>query len=212
LEYEYEGVVTFTKVEASTDMSEERATAVGGGGELWKSVLIGKVCAIDNRVTEMESNHAGHYATIQKQIERMDGNIKRLAMMPARRIIPASRVGGGGLNESQPVQPANLCKCPKNLFVLWAEYESGIGGNKPARTFSLSERGKVRFQYCRRKIILDTVDALVRRGVTSDVAIDRIYAECAGPTVKVNQVISKIIEFRKYGNAALHINPSQRSL
>ena len=80
---EYEGVVTFTEVEASMDMSEERATAVGGGGELWKSVLIGKVCAIDNRMTEMESNHAGHYATIQKQMERMDDNIKRLVMMPA---------------------------------------------------------------------------------------------------------------------------------
>jgi hypothetical protein len=52
------------------------------------------------------------------------------------------------------------------------------------------------------------VDGLVRRGLTSDVAIDRIYSECGGPTMDVNQVIAKIKEFRKYDNPALHINPA----
>ena len=54
--------------------------------------------------------------------------------MPGRRGV-SSAVGGGGVgraNESQAVMPANLCKCPKNLYVLWAEFESGVGGNKPA--------------------------------------------------------------------------------
>jgi hypothetical protein len=204
---EYEGVITFTEVDASMDTSEGQATS--GGGDLWKNILIGKVCGIENRMSEMENNHAGHYATIQKQMEKIDSNVKRLAMMPARCSLPASGVGGvGGSNESQPIRPANLCKCPKNLYVLWAEYESGVGGNKAARMFNLSERGKVRFAYCRRKIIWDTVDGLVRRGLTSDVAIDRIYSECGGPTMKVNQVIAKIKEFRKYGNPALHINPA----
>ena len=51
--------------------------------------------------------------------------------------------GGGSSNESEVVHPANLCSCPKNLYVLWAKYESGVGGNKPARLFNRAERGKV---------------------------------------------------------------------
>jgi hypothetical protein len=91
------------------------------------------------------------------------------------------------------------------LFVVWAEYESGVGGNKPARLFTASERGKVRFMYCRRKIIWDTIEGLVQRGLTSDAAIDRVYNECGGQNTKVNDVVSKLKAFRKNGNPVLHI-------
>ena len=103
------------------------------------------------------------------------------------------------------VHPAILCNFPKNLYVLWAEYESGVGGNKPARLFNRAERGKVQFKYCHRKIVWDAVEALVQRGLTSDVAIDRIYSECGGPNTKVNDVIKELKHFRRVGNAALHI-------
>jgi hypothetical protein len=99
---EYEGVITFTEVDVSMDTSEGQATS--RGGDLWKNVVIEKVCGIENRLCEMENNHAGHYATIQKQMEKIDSNVKRLAMMPAHRSHPASGVGGvGGSNESQPI-------------------------------------------------------------------------------------------------------------
>jgi hypothetical protein len=55
------------------------------------------------------------------------------------------------------------------LYVLWAKYESSVGGNKPERLFNKAERGKVRFKYCSRKIIWDAVEALVQRGLASDV-------------------------------------------
>jgi hypothetical protein len=91
------------------------------------------------------------------------------------------------------------------LYVLWADNESGVGGNKPARLFNKTERGKVRFKYCHRKIVWDAVEALVQRGLTSNVAIDRIYSECGGPNSKVNEVIKELKHFKRVGNAALHM-------
>jgi hypothetical protein len=136
----------------------------------------------------------------------MDNNLKRIAVMPVQRV-RHQRVdsGGGGSNESEVYHPENLCRCPKNFYVLWAKYESGVGGNKPARLFNKTERGKVRFKYCRRKIVWDAVEALVQRGLTSDVAIDRIYSECGGPNSKVNEVINELKHFKRVGNAALHM-------
>ena len=37
---------------------------------------------------------------------------------------------------------ATLCKNPRSLFILWDEYNKGIAGRKPARTFTSSERGQ----------------------------------------------------------------------
>jgi hypothetical protein len=212
---EYEGVVTFSEVNANYDTSERRAVASGGSEIEWRNIMIGKVCAIENKVHDIENNHAGHYGAMMKRLDKMDNNLKRLAIMPAwrgrnprvgGRGDSGGGGGGGGSNESELVPPANLCNCPKNLYVLWAEYESGIGGNKPARLFTASERGAVRFKYCRRKIVWDAVEALVQRGLTSDVAIDRIYSECGGVNAKVNDVISRLKHFRVIGNAALHMH------
>ncbi len=203
---EYEGSVTFTEVNTEYDTLERRAVALGRSGVEWQNIMIGKVCVIENKVHDIQNNHAGHYQEVLKKLEKMDNNLKRIAVMPAQRVRP-QRVdgGGGGSNESEVHHPANLCRCPKNLYVLWAEYESGVGGNKPARLFNKTERGKVCFKYCRRKIVWDAVEALVQRGLTSDVAIDRIYSECEGPNTKVNDVIKELKHFKRVGNAALHM-------
>jgi hypothetical protein len=71
---------------------------------------------------------------------------------------------------------ATLSRCPRDLYALWAEYEYGIAGRKPARQFTAQERGKVKFKYSRRKIVWDTIDRMVRSGSTAQVACDRIYA------------------------------------
>ena len=71
---------------------------------------------------------------------------------------------------------ATLSPHPKDLFQLWHEYEFGIGGRKPAKQFTVSERARVKFKYCRQKIVWDVIDRLVRSGYTSHVAIDDIYA------------------------------------
>jgi hypothetical protein len=49
---EYEGVVTFLEVNAEYDTSERRAIATGGSVVEWRSVLLGKVCVIENKVQD----------------------------------------------------------------------------------------------------------------------------------------------------------------
>jgi hypothetical protein len=50
--------VTFSEVNAEYDTSERRAIAAGGSGVEWRSVMIGKVCAIENKVQNIENEHA----------------------------------------------------------------------------------------------------------------------------------------------------------
>jgi hypothetical protein len=45
----------------------------------------------------------------------------------------------------------------------------------------------------------------VKRGLSSDVAIDRTYTECGGPNTKVSDVIERLKQFRQTGNNTLHM-------
>jgi hypothetical protein len=116
---------------------------------------------------------------------------------------------GSDPDAGQKWKPALLSKCPKNLHVLWAEYESGIGGNKPARLFAQADRGKVKYKYCQRKIVWDAIENMRTRGVSAAAAIERIYTECDGPTTPVHAVINKLREWRRAGegNPRLCIDP-----
>ena len=136
-------MVTFTEVNVEYDTLERRAVAISRSGVEWQNIMIGKVCRIGNKVHDFQNNHAGHYQDVLKKLE-INKNLARLLVMPVQQIRPQKVEGGGsGSNESEVVHPANLCSCPKNLYVLWAKYESGVGGNKPARLFNRAERGKV---------------------------------------------------------------------
>ena len=70
---------------------------------------------------------------------------------------------------------ATLSKCPRSLFVLWQEFEFGIGGRKPAKLFSNAERGKVRYSYSLRKHFWSLMQKMIRNGYTFNSAIDKIY-------------------------------------
>ncbi len=68
-----------------------------------------------------------------------------------------------------------LSKNPKDLYVVWKEWEFGLNGTKPARDFTIHERGENRFAFCRRKNLWEAVSRMIAHGYTSDTAIDRIY-------------------------------------
>lgn len=72
-------------------------------------------------------------------------------------------------------QQRKLLSTPKNLYDLWKEYEFGLFGKKPAKSTTSEERGLCRFAYSRRKIFWDVIENLVRKGHTSDIAIDKTY-------------------------------------
>ena len=87
--------------------------------------------------------------------------------------------------------PATLSPTPRSLHVLWEEWENGIGGRKPASTFTVQESGhkSSKSTYSRRKAFWSLVCHLVRRGLSSQDAINRIY----GHNLTVSMILSRII-------------------
>jgi hypothetical protein len=72
---------------------------------------------------------------------------------------------------------ATLSPNPRTLSLLWQEYQFGIGGRRPARSFTAKERGRVKHMYHRRKVVWDVLDTLVRgAGMTAPHAIEKIYS------------------------------------
>ena len=76
----------------------------------------------------------------------------------------------------------NLYDC-KTLSQLWAEYQYGLAGNKPARTFSVAERNvkEIKFRYHWRKKFWNAMAQLVRH-TNAELAIERL-----GQVYGVNQ-------------------------
>ena len=71
-------------------------------------------------------------------------------------------------------------KRPKELYVLWAEWEHGIGGVRPAKTFTRRERGANRFGFSQRLVFWRVMQSLVLCSHTSDAAIEKSTLCMAG--------------------------------
>ena len=93
---------------------------------------------------------------------------------------------------------ATLSKNPKTLYVLWQEYQFGVGGRKAAKLFTAEERGKVKYNYSLRKPFWDLMDLMIREGYTFNTAIDKIYS-VYNTTTSVTQVLRAIREDKKRG-------------
>ena len=100
------------------------------------------------------------------------------------------------------MNPPSLMPNPKSLFDLWDEYLNGVGGRKPARLFSETERGRVKYKYTRRKVVWDVVRKLVDLGHSSHRAIDMIYDVYGAQTCLTDIIIG----MRKDGT----LNPNLR--
>ena len=97
--------------------------------------------------------------------------------------------------QDRAVQGVTLSKCPKTLYVLWQEYEFGLGGNKAAKLYTPMERGKNKFKYSLRKGFWIIVTNMIRGGHSHNTAIDRIYDVYAP---RVGRTVTKILwEIRK---------------
>jgi hypothetical protein len=115
-------------------------------------------------------------AQMNCRLQTMERNLGQIALQPVQRVHQEENDGSGNQGGSDVVPfLATLSPHPKDLYILWQEYEFGIGGRKPARQFTMQERAKVNFKYCRWKIVWDVIDCLVRSGYTAQVAIDKTY-------------------------------------
>eukprot|EP00957_Ditylum_brightwellii_P143522 10933983-Ditylum_brightwellii.AAC.1 len=105
--------------------------------------------------------------------------MSRIAAQPTVCSLPLGGIEVGMAGGGDEGIPYAITLSPNlsNLFILWQEYEHGIGGRKAACHFTQEERGhkKVKYTYCNRKKVWDLVDKMIRSGYTADSAIDKIY-------------------------------------
>jgi hypothetical protein len=128
---------------------------------------------------ELKTSLTAMKVCLERGFEVVNGNVRRIALQPARRGAAPVVVDGRGEADmgaaNDLAMMATLMPTPRSLHYLWSEYLHGVGGRKPARLFSYTERGRSKHRYSRRKIVWDTVSGLVRQGHTSELAIDKIY-------------------------------------
>ncbi len=72
------------------------------------------------------------------------------------------------------------------------KFEVGLDEEKPARDYTLLERGANRYAYSWRKNYWDAVGSLLTKGYSVDSAIDRVY-EAYGKNYSVTAILDAII-------------------
>lgn len=149
------------------------------------------------------------YQQLQMQISRgfttTNSNLRRIGANPVRRLAAVANENGNNNANAANVPAANvpvqnlaaaLSPTPRDLFELWNEFTIGIGGRKPASQFTAVERGQNKHRFTRRKVVWETIDRMVRRGFTANVAIDRIYAHY-GRELSVTRILNAMLKDRR---------------
>lgn len=168
------------------------------------SVLLNEIRGLHSTVMNMkrriEELHVSirseidvHHNDTASKLQRLDASVKRIALQPITRHVQPEHQ-----SHNQNDATAKLSKGPRTLFNLWQEFQFGLNGNKPARLFTSHERGQNRATYSLRKVFWDQVVLMVRGGLTSDAAIDRIYS-VYGQNKSPTDILRKMRVDRKNG-------------
>jgi hypothetical protein len=157
---------------------------------------------IQQSVTNLRIEISEKHSIIQRNINRIFIQPPRQATTQQRREREAhdnvAEAAALFNEEHRTQQTAELSKTPRNLFDLWIEYQHGIGGNKAAKDFTYTERGKCKFKYCRRKVVWDCISKHVNAGYLAATAIDRIY-QCYGRSQNVSAIIVSMVHDKRTG-------------
>ena len=136
---------------------------------------------------------------LNTRLAQISRNIGRIAQQLVVRALPrGGQAGAEGDNNNIVQQQASLSPNPRTLYLLWGEWENGIGGRKPARDFNSQERGRVKYTFHRQKVFWDKVSEMVRAGWHAMNAIDRIY-EVYGRRTSVTSIINRMRSDRRNG-------------
>jgi hypothetical protein len=190
--------------------NEGREGGAAGGvvmGDTQKAIL-SQNHALRGRVEELFVTVKNNNDHLVQKIGTLQKAVKRFANRPVQinRGFVQKRGGenDGDANATQNDDDANetgdhvpqlyeatLSKHPRDLYMLWEEYEFGIEGRKAARKFNVRERGKNRYNYHRRKVVWDRIEEKIRQGHTYHTAIDSLY-EQYGRDLSVTEIINKM--------------------
>jgi hypothetical protein len=164
-----------------------------GGQDFTDNVCSQQIFHLQQIVGDMRNEVNSLFSDQRRHINTLNANVKRIALVPGLRGGAAERARTA--NEDRRVA---LSKCPRDLWVLWREWEQGLGEGKPAKAFTHAERGANKFSFSRRKVFWDMVEDMVKRGNTSDVAIDRIY-RVYGWNNSVTKILNEMRQDKRRG-------------
>jgi len=150
--------------------------------------LYARVLSMERKQDDFYNEYRQDKVVIHHRFTSLERNVRRIALQPVQRVRAQVQDIEGEGDGPGPTLVATLSKCPRDLYVLWTEYEVGLAGRKPARLFTAHERGKVKFKYSRRKVVWDAIDRMIRSGSTSDIAVDSIY-NVHGRNKSVSEII-----------------------
>ena len=107
-------------------------------------------------MNELENQHIKSLAKLIKQLTKVQETAQQAAIAPVVCQTPAALRAVNNSNNTaasnEKLGPANLVHCPANLYTLWNKYKVSVAGNKAAKQFIPTERGRVKSKYyCRRK-------------------------------------------------------------
>jgi hypothetical protein len=165
-----------------------------------------KVDNLTQSVANLHNTVTQEFADNAMLLRKMDRLQRRMAAVPAVRrqgktSNDAVLEGGEELPPNGPrpiVRRDLLSKCPKDLFILWKEYEFSLEGRKPAKLFTSVEKGMVSSVYSKRHKVWKLIQDLInKRNEDSRVVIDSIYA--AYGNVSVTKIFKNIQRDEKTG-------------
>ena len=198
-----EGGLAFTDLGEDTGSASEPQPGNGTALANYMRATSANQSRIQRRMEELAVNNDRKIEALQRQTQKNHEQIvrllKRTGILPytAAHRTPNCTVEDDAQEET-PRRPSRLSKRPKDLFLLWKEYQFGLEGNKPARDFSPDERGKDAYTYCFRKNFWEVVATMIRSGETSDTAIDRIYV-VYGRNKCVSDILREMRKDKKRG-------------
>ncbi len=193
-------MVTGVEGEVHIDKVEPLEGGVGGGGAGGAGGQLGNNGGNDNNyVRALYSQVVGMRRENQEQIQQLreevirlsnrnfqqqqliNRSVRQIALQPVQ--CPRNQQPPGGAAAIEPpagagvlvANAATLSRNPRTLYLLWHEFEFGIGGRKAAREFTAVERGRAKYAYHRQKVVWDKIAEKIRAGWTANTAIDAIY-------------------------------------
>lgn len=147
---------------------------------------------------------------VKKDLAIVNRNLKRLSRKPFLRNVRPRNADEDvrGVEEethescatSNSTRVAKLSRV-KTLHQLWDEYTKGINGCIPAKDFFPHEVRAQKSSFSRRKTFWKMVQNMLRKGYSSDTAIDRIY-QIYGNSTTITNILIRIRE--DYQKKRLH--------
>lgn len=162
----------------------------------------------------LQNTMALEFAEQTKMLRKIDRLQRRMAAIPARAIRREQEKttieqdddnnsedegrGNVGASHDAIVPGDLLSRSPPDLYILWDEYQVGLGNRKPARLFTSAERSKVSSIYSKRNKVWKLITDLInKRKEDKRVVIDAIYS--AYGSVSVTTIIKNIQRDEKTG-------------